>query len=75
MSVKDANNSKLERERLLVVIATVVINVIAVSLLMFAPWSDWRTGAALNFIDNCLLVGLQSLGVTHCWRDFFSSEL
>ena len=46
-----------ERERLLVVIATIVINVIAVSLLTFAPWSDWRTGAALNFVDNCLLVG------------------
>ena len=39
------------------VIATIVINVIAVSLLTFAPWSDWRTGAALNFADNCLLVG------------------
>jgi hypothetical protein len=47
----------LERERLLVVIATIVINVVAVSLLTFAPWSDWRTGAALNFVDNCLLVG------------------
>jgi hypothetical protein len=40
-----------------VVIATIVINVIAVWLLTFAPWSDWRTGAALNFVDNCLLVG------------------
>jgi hypothetical protein len=40
-----------------VVIATVVINVVAVSLLTFAPWSDWRTGAALNLIDNCLLIG------------------
>ena len=39
------------------VIATIVINVIAVSLLTFAPWSDWRTGAALNLVDNCLLVG------------------
>ena len=39
------------------VIATIVINVIAVSLLTFTPWSDWRTGAALNFVDNCLLVG------------------
>lgn len=38
-------------------IATVVINVIAVSLLTFAPWSDWRTGAALNIVDNCLLIG------------------
>jgi hypothetical protein len=47
----------LERGRLCVVIATIVINVIAVSLLAFAPWSDWRTGAALNVVDNCLLVG------------------
>jgi len=28
-----------------VVLATVVINVVAVSLLTLAPWSDWRTGA------------------------------
>jgi len=34
------------------VIATIIINVIAVWLLTFAPWSDWRTGAALNFVDN-----------------------
>jgi Domain of unknown function (DUF6989) len=47
----------LEMERLRVVIATIVINVVAVSLLTFAPWSDWRTGAALNVIDNFLLVG------------------
>ncbi len=47
----------LERGRLRVVIATIVINVAAVSLLALAPWSDWRTGAALNLIDNCLLIG------------------
>ena len=47
----------LERGRLRVVIATIVINVVAVSLLTFAPWSDWRTGAALNIVDNCLPVG------------------
>ena len=47
----------VERGRLYVVIATIFINVIAVSLLTFAPWSDWRTGAALNVVDNCLLVG------------------
>ena len=40
-----------------VVIATIVINVAAVSLLTLAPWSDWRTGAALNIVDNFLLVG------------------
>jgi hypothetical protein len=40
-----------------VVIATVVINVVAVSLLTLVPWSDWRMGVALNIVDNCLLVG------------------
>jgi len=50
-------DSELERDRLCVVIATIVINVAGVSLLAFAPWSDWRTGAALNIIDNCLLIG------------------
>ena len=57
MSLMNAHDPALERGRLCVVIATIVINVIAVSLLTFAPWSDWRTGAALNFVDNCLLVG------------------
>ena len=57
MTVANASAAALERERLLVVIATIVINVIAVSLLTFAPWSDWRTGVALNIVDNCLLVG------------------
>ena len=51
----DATDAALERGRLRIVIAT--INVMAVSLLSFAPWSDWRTGAALNFVDNCLLIG------------------
>jgi hypothetical protein len=49
--------TRLECERLCIVIATVVINIAAVSLLTLAPWSDWRTGAALNILDNCLLVG------------------
>ena len=57
MALPDARDPALERGRLCVVIATIVINVIAVSLLTFAPWSNWRTGAALNFVDNCLLVG------------------
>src|ERR1051325_5332236 len=57
MSPTNLSERALERSRLRVVIATVVINVIAVSLLTFAPWSDWRTGATLNVIDNCLLVG------------------
>jgi hypothetical protein len=50
-------DASLERGRLWVVLATVVINVAAVSLLVFVPWSDWRTGVALNVLDNVLLVG------------------
>jgi hypothetical protein len=57
VALANASGAALERGRLCVVIATIVINVIAVSLLTFAPWSDWRTGAALNVVDNCLLVG------------------
>ena len=57
MIATNVHEISLERGRLGVVVATVVINVVAVSLLTFAPWSDWRTGAALNIVDNCLLVG------------------
>ncbi len=57
MRLVHMNEAALERERLRVVIATIFINNVAVSLLTFAPWSDWRTGAALNIVDNCLLVG------------------
>ena len=38
-------------------LATIVINIVAVGLLTLAPWSDWRTGLALNVVDNALLVG------------------
>lgn len=48
---------QLDRARLRVVLLTVAINVAAVSLLSLAPWSDWRTGLALNLIDYALLVG------------------
>ena len=57
MSAAFTDKDSLERGRLWVVLATVIINIVAVSLLTFAPWSDWRTGAALNLIDNCLLIG------------------
>lgn len=46
----------MERARLRIVLATVVINVLCVALLTFAPWSDWRTGLALNLFDNALLL-------------------
>ena len=57
MTLPGERDHLLERGRLRIVIATIVINIIAISLLTFAPWSDWRTGAALNVIDDCLLVG------------------
>src|ERR1043166_2184509 len=57
MSFTKGRDAALERGRLCVVVGAIAINVIAVSLLTFAPWSDWRTGAALNVVDNFLLVG------------------
>lgn len=45
----------IERRRLGIVLATIGINVVAVALLTLAPWSDWRTGLALNLFDNLLL--------------------
>src|SRR5665213_1550618 len=47
----------LEPKRVHIVIATIVINVVAVALLVFAPLSNWRTGLALNLFDNVLLLG------------------
>src|SRR3954471_21869430 len=45
-----------ELRRLKVVSATIVINIVAVALLTLAPWSDWKTGLALNLLDNFLLL-------------------
>ena len=50
------NHSSLESGRLRIILATVAINVVAVTLLTLAPWSDWRTGFGLNLLDNALLV-------------------
>ncbi len=47
----------LDGARLRIVLATVVINIVAVALLTLAPWSDWKTGLALNVVDNLLLGG------------------
>jgi hypothetical protein len=46
----------LENPRLLIVLATVALNIVAVALLTLVPWSNWRTGVALNILDNGLLV-------------------
>lgn len=50
------HSDPLDRARLRVVLATVFINVFAVALLVFAPWSNWRTGLALNLLDNFILL-------------------
>ena len=57
--------SSLADTRLKVILATIAINIVAVALLIFAPWSDWKTGLALNLVDNALLLGFVA---TH--RDF-----
>jgi len=46
----------LELRRLKAVGATIVINIVAVALLALAPWSDWKTGLALNLLDNAILL-------------------
>ena len=55
--VRSLSMDPLEPKRLRVLIATIVINVVAVALLALAPWSDWKTGLALNLVDNALLLG------------------
>ena len=55
------NDPTLERARLRIVIATVIINVAGVALFTLAPWSNWRTGLALNLLDNLILLGFIAL--------------
>jgi hypothetical protein len=57
LPVNDDETGTLEPARLWIVLATVAINVTVVTLLAFAPWSNWRTGLALNLLDNALLIG------------------
>jgi hypothetical protein len=53
----NAQTDALDSQRLRLVIATIVINIVAVTLLVLAPWSNWRTGLALNLVDNLMLLG------------------
>jgi hypothetical protein len=46
----------LDRQRLFVVLATVVLNVVAVAVFAAVPGSNWRTGLGLNLADNLLLL-------------------
>lgn len=52
----NATANPIDQGRLHVVVATIVINIVAVGLLTFAPWSDWKTGLALNLVDNAILL-------------------
>jgi hypothetical protein len=45
-----------ERARLAVILTTIAISIGGVIAFSFAPWSDWRTGLLLNFIENSILV-------------------
>ena len=45
----------LDAARVRCVAGTIMLNVVVVGLLAFAPGSDWRTGAALNILDNVIL--------------------
>ena len=47
----------LDGPRLLVVLSTVAINIVAVALLTLAPWSNWRSAVAINLVNNGLLIG------------------
>ena len=48
--------ANIESARLKVILATLVINIVAVVAFSFCPWSDWRTGMALNLFDNFILI-------------------
>ncbi|MBA3709840.1 MAG: hypothetical protein H0W83_13585 [Planctomycetes bacterium] len=47
----------IDRARLRVVALTIVLNIVVVAALVLVPDSDWRTGLALNLVDNLLLIG------------------
>lgn len=49
-------NPYLERQRLIIVFITIVLNVVAVAVFARIPGSDWKTGLALNLFDNALLL-------------------
>jgi hypothetical protein len=50
-------DDSLAHKRLLLIITTIGINIVTVALLTIVPWSDWRTGLALNLVDNAILLG------------------
>ena len=52
----DTAQSSLEGARLRVVLATIGLNVFALLIFAFVPWSNWWTGLALNLLNNAILI-------------------
>jgi hypothetical protein len=52
----DIEQSAQESERLRVVLATIVLNIVAVVIFAAVPWSNWRTGLGLGLVDNAILI-------------------
>jgi|ERR1700677_1964097 len=46
----------MERQRLTIVFITIFLNVASMLFLAHFPGSDWKTGLALNVVDNLLLL-------------------
>lgn len=51
-----SGSSTIERARLTVILLTIGVNVVAVLLFSLFPFSNWRTGLALNLFDNAVLI-------------------
>jgi hypothetical protein len=49
-------STALARTRLLAVLATVALNVVAVVIIALAHWWHWTTGLALNILDHSILL-------------------
>jgi hypothetical protein len=47
---------KLDGQRLWVVLGTVAISIAGVTLLVWAPWSNWRSAVMLNGIENLIVL-------------------
>ncbi len=55
----------LERKRLTLIIGTILLNLVVVTLLTIVPGSDWKTGLALNLVDNVFFFGF-----AYWYRDY-----
>lgn len=65
-----AADAAAERARLLVVLATILLNLVAVALLTLAPEAAWRSGLAVALADDALLLGFVAIR-----RDAFMARL